>query len=161
QNELGLSAAGRTWVIFASMLTVSGLILLGGRLGDTLGRKRIFIIGVALFTISSAISAIAWDESALVLSRLLKGVAAAIVSPTAMALVATTFPKGPLRNAAAAVFGAMAGVGSVTGLVLGGVLTEVSWRLSFSVSVPIGLLVLYLARTALRETQKERMKLDI
>ena len=77
-----------------------------------------------------------------------------------MALVATTFPKGPARNAAMAVFGAMAGVGAVMGLVVGGALTEVSWRLAFLVNVPIGLLVIYLARTALRETQKERMKLD-
>jgi EmrB/QacA subfamily drug resistance transporter len=160
QNQLGLSAAGRSWVIFASMLTCSGLILLGGRLGDNIGRKRIFIIGVALFTISSAICGIAWDEAALVLGRLLKGVAVAIVAPTSMALMATTFPKGPARNAATAVFGAMAGVGSVTGVVVGGVLTEVSWRLAFLVSVPVGLLVLYLARAALRETQKKRMKLD-
>jgi MFS family permease len=93
-------------------------------------------------------------------ARLLKGVAAAIVAPTCFALVATTFPKGPERNAAMAVFGATGAVGSVTGLVVGGLLTEVSWRLAFLVSVPIGLLTLFLARTALRETQKERMKLD-
>jgi EmrB/QacA subfamily drug resistance transporter len=160
QNELGLSAAGRTWVILASLLTCSGLILLGGRLGDTIGRKRTFIIGVALFTIASTICGIAWDGGALVLARLLKGVAMAIVAPTSLALVATTFPKGPLRNAATAVFSAMAGTGGVVGLVVGGALTEASWRLAFLVPVPIGLLVLYLARTALRETQKERMKLD-
>ena len=135
-------------------------MLLGGRLGDTIGRKRAFIIGVALFTIASAMCGIAWDGGALVVARLLRGVALAIVAPTCFALVATTFPKGPARNAAAAVFGAMAGVGSVMGLVVGGVLTEVSWRLAFLVSVPIGLLVLFLARTMLRETQKERMKLD-
>ena len=86
--------------------------------------------------------------------------AAAILVPTCLALVATTFPKGPLRNAATAVLSATAGVGSVMGLVVGGALTEVSWRLAFLVNVPIGLLVLYLARTTLRETQKERMKLD-
>jgi hypothetical protein len=94
------------------------------------------------------------------LARLLQGVGAAIASPTGLALVATTFPKGPLRNAATAVFGAMTGVGSVMGLVVGGALTEVSWRLAFLVNVPIGLLMIYLSRTALRETQKERMKLD-
>jgi hypothetical protein len=93
-------------------------------------------------------------------ARLLQGVAAAIIAPTGMALVATTFAKGPLRNAAMAVLGAIGGVSSVLGLVVGGSLTEVSWRLVFLVNVPIGLLVLYLARTALRETQKERMKLD-
>jgi EmrB/QacA subfamily drug resistance transporter len=160
QNELGLSDAGRSWVITAYVLTFGGLILLGGRLGDTIGHKRAFIIGVALFTIVSAVCGIAWDGGALVVARLLQGVAAAIIAPTGIALVATTFAKGPLRNAAMAVLGAIGGVSSVLGLVVGGSLTEVSWRLVFLVNVPIGLLVLYLARSALRETQKERMKLD-
>jgi EmrB/QacA subfamily drug resistance transporter len=160
QNELGLSDAGRSWVITAYLLAFGGLMLLGGRLGDTIGRKRTFIIGAALFTIGSAMCGIAWDEGALVLARLLHGVAAAIVAPTCWALVATTFPKGPARNAATAVFGALGAVGAVLGLVVGGALTNVSWRLAFLVNVPIGLLVLYLARTTLRETQKERMKLD-
>src|ERR1700740_2751606 len=95
QNELSLSDAGRSWVITAYLLTFGGLMLLGGRLGDTFGRKRIFILGVALFTLASAMCGIAWDEGALVLARLLHGVAGAIVAPTSMALVATTFPKGP------------------------------------------------------------------
>jgi EmrB/QacA subfamily drug resistance transporter len=160
QNELGLSDAGRSWVITAYVLTFGGLMLLGGRLGDTIGRKRTFIVGVALFTIASAMCGIAWDEGTLVLARLLQGIGAAIASPTGLALVATTFPKGPARNAATAVLGAMTGVGSVMGLVVGGALTEVSWRLAFLVNVPIGLLMIYLAGTTLRETQKERMKLD-
>ena len=158
QNELGLSDAGRSWVITAYALTFGGLILLGGRLGDTIGRKRTFIVGVALFTVASAMCGIAWDGGALVLARLLHGVAAAIVAPTCMALVATTFPKGPTRNAATAVFGAMGAIGAVLGLVVGGALTGVSWRLAFLVNVPIGLLVIYLARTMLPETQKERTK---
>jgi EmrB/QacA subfamily drug resistance transporter len=160
QNELGLSDAGRSWVITAYLLTFAGLILLGGRLGDTIGRKRTFIVGVALFTLASAMCGIAWDGGALVVARLLHGAAGAIIAPTCMALVATTFPKGPARNAAMAVFSATGLVGGVMGLVVGGTLTEVSWRLAFLVNVPIGLLVIYLARTMLRETQKERMKLD-
>src|SRR6201987_3208136 len=160
QNELGLSDAGRSWVITAYGLTFGGLILLGGRLGDTFGRKRTLIAGVALFTLASAICGIAWDGGALVVARLLHGAAAAIVVPTCMALVATTFPKGPTRNAAAAMFGAMGAIGAVLGLVVGGALTGVSWRLAFLVNVPIGLLVIYLARTMLSETQKERTKLD-
>jgi hypothetical protein len=147
-------------VITAYMLAFGGLMLLGGRLGDTIGRKRTFIIGVALFTIASALCGIAWDEGALVMARLLKGAAAAVAAPTCWALVATTFPKGPLRNAAMAVLGATSSIGAVTGLVVGGALTEVSWRLEFLVNLPIGLLVIYLAITTLRETQKERMKLD-
>ncbi len=160
QNDLALSSAERSWVIFATLLTCNGLLLVGGRLGDTIGRKRTFMIGVALSTISSVMCGIAWDVGILIVGRLLKGVAIAILAPTCLALVATTFPKGQLRNAATAVFGAMISVGSVMGLVVGGVLTDVSWRLAVSVSAPIGLLVLFLARTALRETQKERMKLD-
>jgi EmrB/QacA subfamily drug resistance transporter len=160
QNELSLSDAGRSWVITAYVLTFGGLMLLGGRLGDTIGRKRTFIVGVALFTISSVLCAVAWDEVTLVIARLSQGVGSAIASPTGLALVATTFPKGPARNAATAVFAAMTAIGSVMGLVVGGALTEVSWRLAFMVNVPLGLVMIYLARTALRETNRERMKLD-
>jgi len=160
QDELNLSDAGRSWVITAYVLTFGGLMLLGGRLGDTIGRKRTFIVGVSLFTIASVLCGIAWDETTLVVARLLQGVGAAIASPTGLALVATTFPKGPARNAATAVFAAMTGVGSVMGLVVGGALTEVSWRLAFLVNIPIGILVIYLARTTLQETHRERMKLD-
>src|SRR4249919_3918690 len=160
QAELSLSDAGRSWVITAYVLTFGGLMLLGGRLGDTIGRKRTFIVGVALFTIASVLCGVAWDEATLVIARLLQGVGAAIASPTGLALVATTFPKGPARNAATAVFAAMTGIGSVMGLVVGGALTEVSLRLAFLVNVPLGLVMIYLARTTLRETHKERMKLD-
>ncbi|WP_396879175.1 MULTISPECIES: MFS transporter [Mycolicibacter] len=160
QDDLGLSDAGRGWVISAYVLTFGGLMLLGGRLGDTIGRKRTFISGVGLFTIASVLCAVAWDAPTLVIARLLQGVGSAIASPTALALIATTFPKGPARNAATAIFGAMTAVGSVMGLVVGGALTEVSWRLAFGINVPIGLLMIYLARTALTETHRERMKLD-
>jgi EmrB/QacA subfamily drug resistance transporter len=160
QENLGLSDAGRSWVITAYVLTFGGLILLGGRLGDTIGRKRTFVVGVALFTVASVLCGIAWDDATLVIARLLQGVGAAIASPTGLALIATTFPKGPGRNAATAVFGAMTGVGSVLGLVVGGALAELSWRLAFLVNVPIGLLMIYLAYTTLRETHRERLKLD-
>ncbi|MBY0291146.1 MAG: MFS transporter, partial [Mycobacteriaceae bacterium] len=160
QNELGLSDAGRSWVITAYLLTFGGLMLLGGRLGDTFGRKRTFIVAVAVFTIASALCGIAWDGGSLVVARLLQGVGAAIAIPVCLALAATTFPKGPARNTAIAVFGALGGVGAVLGLVLGGAITEVWWRLAFLANVPIGLLVICLAHTALRETQKQRVKLD-
>src|SRR5690349_23884323 len=160
QNELGLSDAGRSWVITAYVLTFGGLMLLGGRLGDTIGRKRTFIVGVAVFTLASILCGVAWNESSLVVARLLQGVGAAIASPTGLALIATTFPKGPARNAATAVFAAMTGVGSVMGLIVGGALTEVSWRWAFLINVPIGLVMIHLARTTLRETHRERLKLD-
>jgi len=161
QSELGLSDAGRSWVVSAYLLTFGGLILLGGRLGDVIGRKRTFILGVALFTFASVLCGLAWNGTALVVARLLHGVAAAIVAPTCVALLATIFPKGPTRNAATGVFAAMASIGAVLGLIVGGVLTGVSWRLAFLVNLPIGLLVIHLARTRLQETQKERMKLDV
>lgn len=160
QNELGLSDAARSWVITAYMLTFGGLMLLGGRLGDTIGRKRAFIVGVALFTFASMLCGVAWDGGALISARLLHGGAAAITTPTILALIATTFPTGPERNFATAVFGAMSGLGGVLGLAVGGALTDVSWRLAFLVNVPIGLAVIYLAVITLQETQKERMKLD-
>jgi EmrB/QacA subfamily drug resistance transporter len=160
QNDLNLSDAGRSWVITAYVLTFGGLMLLGGRLGDTIGRKRTFIAGVALFAISSILCGLAWDESTMVIARLAQGVGAAIASPTALALVATTFPKGPARNAATAIFAAMTGIGSVMGLIIGGALTEVSWRLAFLINVPIGLLMIYLAYTTLTETHRAAVKLD-
>ena len=161
QNELNLSDAGRSWVLTAYLLAYGGLMLVGGRIGDTIGRKRAFMVGVALFTIASAVCGIARNGGTLIAARLLEGVAAAIIAPTTVALVATTFPKGPTRNAAMAVLGAMASISSVLSLVVGGALADVAWRLVFLVNVPIGLLVIYLARTALRETQLERMKLDV
>jgi EmrB/QacA subfamily drug resistance transporter len=160
QDELSLSDAGRSWVITAYVLTFGGLMLLGGRLGDTIGRKRTFIVGVALFTIASILCGLAWNEGTLVTARLLQGVGAAIASPTALALIATTFPKGPARNAATAIFAAMTGVGSVMGLIVGGALTEVSWRWAFLINIPIGILMIHLARKTLRETHREPLKLD-
>jgi len=160
QTELGLSDATRSWVISIYVLASGGLLLLGGRIGDTIGHKRTLIVGAALFTITSALCGVAWSGGVLVLARLVKGVAAAIVTPTAMALVATMFPKGPERNTAMVVFGTVSSIGSVVGLVAGGALTEMSWRLAFLVNVPIGLLVIWLAQSTLRETAKERMKLD-
>jgi EmrB/QacA subfamily drug resistance transporter len=160
QNDLGLSDSTRGWVISIYVLASGGLLLLGGRIGDTFGHKRTLLVGAALFTITSAMCGIAWGGGVLIVARLLKGVAAAIVTPTAMALVATMFPKGPERNTAMVVFGTMASIGSVVGLVAGGALTEISWRLAFLMNVPIGLVVIYLAASALRETEKERMKLD-
>jgi EmrB/QacA subfamily drug resistance transporter len=159
QDEFGLTDSGRSWVLTAYLLTFGGLMLLGGRLGDTFGRKRIFIIGVALFTLASALCGLAWDESSIVVARLLHGAAAAIIAPTSLSLVATTFAKGPQRNAATAVLGAMGGVGVVTSLVVGAALTAISWRLGFLVNVPIGLAVIYLARV-MPESKQAGIKLD-
>lgn len=161
QSELGLSDAARGWVITAYVLTFGGLMLLGGRLGDTFGRKRTFIVATALFTIASATCGLAWNAASLLSGRLLQGVAAGILAPTCLALIATTFPKGPGRNAATAICGATNGVSAVFALTVGGALTDVSWRIIFIANVPLGVAVIWLARTALRETQTKRMKLDV
>lgn len=161
QRELGLSDAGRNMVITAYLLTFGGLVLLGGQLGDILGRKRTFLLGVGLFTAASVLCGVAWDGGVLVMARLLHGAAAAIVAPTSIALVASTFPKGPARNAAAAAFGAMAAIGAVLGIVVGGMLCEFSWRLAFLINVPIGLVVVYLAHAMLTESRPRRVKPDI
>lgn len=161
QEDLGLSDAGRNWVITSYALTFGGLMLLGGRLGDAFGRKRVFIGGVALFTIASLLCGLAVNEATLVAARALQGVGAAVASPTALALVATTFAPGPVRNQAIAIFAAMTGVGSVTGLIVGGALTEVSWRWIFLINVPIGVVILLLAFGALAETGTERLTLDV
>ncbi|WP_085999532.1 MFS transporter [Rhodococcus triatomae] len=161
QEDLGLSDAGRNWVITSYALTFGGLMLLGGRLGDAFGRKRVFIAGVAIFTVTSLLCGLAFNEATLVAARALQGVGAAIASPTALALVATTFAPGPVRNQAIAIFAAMTGVGSVTGLIVGGALTEVSWRWIFLINVPIGVLILVFAFGSLAETNAERLKLDV
>ncbi|KUI20391.1 MFS transporter [Mycobacterium sp. GA-1285] len=160
QNALDLSDAGRSWVVTAYLLAFGGLLLVGGRLGDIFGHKRTYIVGVVLFTIASAVCGIARDGGILIGFRLLQGAAGAIIAPASLALVATTFPKGPVRNAALGVLGAMIGVSSVLSLVVGGTLAEVGWRFIFLLNVPIGLLVICIARIALRETELKRVKLD-
>ncbi|MFC9789886.1 MFS transporter [Rhodococcus sp. NPDC127528] len=161
QSDLDLSDSGRNWVLTSYALAFGGLMLLGGRLGDVFGRKRMFISGVALFTVSSLLCGLAVNEATLVAARALQGVGAAVASPTALALVATTFAPGPVRNQAIAIFAAMTGVGSIAGLVIGGALTQVSWRWIFLINVPIGLLIVALAVVALVETGSERIPLDV
>ncbi|MCK8670499.1 MULTISPECIES: MFS transporter [unclassified Rhodococcus (in: high G+C Gram-positive bacteria)] len=161
QADLGLSDAGRNWVLTSYALAFGGLMLLGGRLGDSFGRKRMFVAGVGLFTLASLLCGLATGEAMLIAARALQGVGAAVASPTALALVATTFAPGPARNRAIAVFAAMTGVGSIAGLILGGALTQVSWRWIFLINVPIGVLIAVAATLVLRETATERLALDV
>ncbi|TQF67251.1 MFS transporter [Rhodococcus spelaei] len=161
QQDLGLSDSGRNWVLTSYALAFGGLMLLGGRLGDAFGRKKMFISGVALFTLASLACGLAFNEFTLVAARFLQGVGAAVASPTALALVATTFAAGPARNQAIAIFAAMTGIGSIAGLIIGGALTEVSWRLIFLINVPIGAVIVACAFVALRETASERLTLDV
>ncbi|MGC0363571.1 EmrB/QacA subfamily drug resistance transporter [Rhodococcus sp. 27YEA15] len=161
QEDLELGDSGRNWVITSYALTFGGLMLLGGRLGDTFGRKKMFLGGVVLFTFASLACGLATNEAMLIAARSVQGIGAAVASPTALALVATTFAPGPVRNQAIAIFAAMTGIGSVAGLIIGGALTQVSWRWIFLINVPIGLLIIALAIFALRETGSERLALDV
>ena len=161
QAELDLSDAAKSWVITAYVLAFGGLLLLGGRVGDAIGHKRAFISGVGVFTLASLICGLATEQWTLIAARALQGVGAAVAAPTGLALIATTFAVGHARNQAMAVSAAMQGLGSVLGLVLGGALTVISWRLAFLINVPIGIVIIWIAVTRLAETHHERLKLDI
>lgn len=161
QAELGLSDVGKSWVITAYVLTFGGLLLLGGRVGDAIGHKRAFLCGVGVFTVASLICGLATNGSVLIAARALQGVGAAVAAPTGLALIATTYAVGQARNRALAVSAAMQGAGSVLGLVLGGALTVVSWRLAFLINVPLGILIVIIALRRIVETHHERLELDI
>ena len=161
QDELSLSDAGKSWVITAYVLTFGGLLLLGGRVGDAIGHKRAFISGVGVFTIASMACGLATDGPLLIAARAVQGMGAAVAAPTGLALIATTYAVGHARNRAIAISAAMQGIGSVLGLVLGGALTVISWRLAFLINLPIGVLIIWIGLTRLEETRHERLKLDV
>ncbi len=161
QAELDLSDAGKSWVITAYVLAFGGLLLLGGRIGDAIGHKRAFLSGVGTFTIASLVCGLATDEITLIVARAVQGTGAAVAAPTGLALIAVTYSVGHARNRALAVSAAMQATGSVLGLVLGGALTVVSWRLAFLINVPIGIVIIAIAVMRLAETHHERLKLDV
>ena len=147
QADLDLSDAGKSWVITAYVLTFGGLLLLGGRVGDAIGHKRAFLSGVGVFTIASLVCGLATDGVTLIVARAVQGTGAAVAAPTGLALIATTYAVGHARNRAMAVSAAMQAIGSVLGLVLGGALTVISWRLAFLINVPIGIVIIAIAVT--------------
>ncbi len=161
QADLDLSDAAKSWVITAYVLTFGGLLLLGGRVGDAIGRKRAFISGVGLFTLASLVCGLATDTATLIAARAVQGIGAAVAAPTGLALIATTYAPGRARNQALAVSAAMQGLGSVLGLVLGGALTVVSWRLAFLINIPIGIAIIAIAAARVNETYRERLRLDL
>jgi EmrB/QacA subfamily drug resistance transporter len=161
QTDLGFSAANLPWVINAYVVAFGGLLLLGGRTGDLLGRRRIFMAGIGLFTLASLLGGMAQGEAWLLAARALQGIGAAIVAPTALALITTTFPAGPPRNRAFAVYAAMSGAGAAIGLILGGALTEVSWRWTLFINIPIGILLIALAPRFLGESAPQHGRFDL
>ncbi|TDO43158.1 EmrB/QacA subfamily drug resistance transporter [Kribbella sp. VKM Ac-2527] len=161
QTDLGFTNASLPWVVNAYALAFGGLLLLGGRIGDILGRRKVFIFGVVLFGVASFLGGIAQNETVLLASRILQGLAAAAASPNALALITTTFPAGKERNRAMAVYAAMSGAGAAVGLILGGLLTEASWRWTFFINTPIGLIVAVLAFRFLGESARQTGKFDL
>jgi EmrB/QacA subfamily drug resistance transporter len=150
-----------TWALNAYTLAFGGLLLLGGRSGDILGRRRMFIIGLGLFTLGSFLGGIAGTFEFLLIGRIVQGVGGAIASPTALSLIANTFAEGRERTRAFAVYAAVSGAGAALGLLLGGILTEyLSWRWVLFVNVPIGLLLMVGAFFYLTETERHRGRFD-
>jgi EmrB/QacA subfamily drug resistance transporter len=146
ERAFGVGTSEVQWVVTGYAIAFSGLLVLGGRAADMLGRRRIFIVGLIVFSLASLAGGLAVDPVLLVASRLVQGAGAALVAPAALSLITTSFPAGPRRTRAIGLYGSMASVGFVAGQVLGGVLVEwTSWRAVFLVNVPIGLAVAILA----------------
>jgi EmrB/QacA subfamily drug resistance transporter len=162
QHSLHFSTTNLTWVIDVYILVFGGLLLLGGRAGDILGRRRMFLAGITLFALASLAGGLATTQLLLVTARAVQGVGAAIASPTALALIAVTFDEGSARNRAMAVYASMTAAGGALGLLLGGALVEwASWRWVFFVNVPIGLLVLAVTPFVLPKVDGHGGHLDI
>ena len=157
KRDLGFSDGGLQWVISAYALTFGGFLMLGGRATDLFGRRRVFVAGLALFSVASLAGGFARASWALVAARALQGVGGAIVSPAALSLLTTTFPEGPARNRAMGWFGTMSTVGFAVGMMLGGLLTgAVGWEWVMFINVPIGLAVILMAPLALPPGRESR-----
>ena len=162
QHALGFSDTNLEWVVNAYALTFGGLLLLGGRSGDLLGRRRIFVVGILVFTLASLLGGFATDQAWLLTARAIQGVGGALAAPTALSLIAVTFPEGPPRNRAMGVYAAMSVSGAGVGLVIGGLLTTyASWRWVLFVNVPIGILVALAAPRVLGESQRRPGRFDL
>jgi EmrB/QacA subfamily drug resistance transporter len=156
RTDLHFSQENLQWVITAYSIFFGGFLLLGGRLADLLGRRRLFVVGLALFTVSSLLDGLAWSEGSLIAFRALQGLGAALLSPAALSILTTTFTEGRERNRALGVWGAASSSGGAAGVLLGGVLTsELGWSWIFFINVPVGALVIGLTPFLLRESRAE------
>jgi EmrB/QacA subfamily drug resistance transporter len=162
QAALGFSGSGLEWVVNAYALAFGGLLLLGGRAGDLLGRRRMFVTGLLVFSAASLAGGLATSQAWLLAARAVQGVGGAIVAPTALALIATTFPAGPPRSRAMGVYAAMSAAGGAAGLLAGGLLvTYASWRWVLFVNVPVGIAVALAALAVLPGTARRPGPLDL
>jgi EmrB/QacA subfamily drug resistance transporter len=161
RQSLDFSATGLSWVVNSYALAFGGMLLLGGRAGDILGRRRMLVIGVLVFTAASFFGGLSPNSSVLLISRILQGVGAAMAAPSTLSLIYTNFHEAESRSKAISYFSAISGVGASLGLVLGGVITSaLSWHWVFFINVPIGIAVAYVAPRALRESQLQPGKFD-
>src|SRR3954469_15808655 len=152
--DLGFSQENLQWVISAYALAFGGFLLLGGRAADLLGRRRVFIAGLIVFSAASLMAGLAWSDTSLIAARTIQGLGAAIISPAALSILTTTFAEGRERNVALGVWGAVGGFGAAAGVLLGGVLTDaLSWEWIFFVNVPVGVTAFVLAPLLLRESR--------
>ena len=162
EHDLGFSPTGLSWVQNAYVLTFGGLLLLGARAGDLLGRRRVFMAGLGLFTAASLVGGLAQSEAWLLAARAVQGVGAAIAAPSTLALLTTTFAEGEARTRAVALYASASAAGGSIGLLLGGVLTDlVSWRYGLFINVPIGLTVIALAPRFLPDTEPRHGHFDL
>src|ERR1700692_5116628 len=146
RTDLHFSQESLQWVITAYSIMFGGVLLLGGRLADLLGRRRLFVAGIILFTVSSLLDGLAWSEGSLIAFRSLQGLGAAVLSPAALSILTTTFKEGRERNIALGVWGAASGSGGAAGVLLGGVLTRAfGWSWIFFVNLPVGVLLFFVA----------------
>jgi EmrB/QacA subfamily drug resistance transporter len=160
--DLGFSATGLSWAQNAYTLTFGGLLLLGARAGDLAGRRRMFTVGIAIFTVASLAVGVAQTPGWMIGARAVQGLGAAILAPSTLALLSTSFPEGPQRTRAMAAYGALAGIGTSIGLILGGVLTEaLSWRVGFLLNVPVGIAAILTAPRYLPETARHAGRLAV
>jgi EmrB/QacA subfamily drug resistance transporter len=156
KDDLHFSQESLQWVVTAYSILFGGVLLLGGRMADLLGRRRLFMVGLALFTTFSLLDGLAWSEGSLIAFRSLQGLGAALLSPAALSILTTTFAEGRERNLALGVWGAVSGSGGAAGVLLGGALTSaLSWSWIFFSNVPVGLLVLALAPRLVRESRAD------
>src|SRR5512132_550417 len=156
KTDLDFSQANLQWVISAYAIMFGGVLLLGGRLADLLGRRRLFIAGILLFTVSSLLDGLAWSEGSLIAFRSLQGLGAALVSPAALSMLTILFREGRERNVALGIWGAVSGSGGAAGVLLGGALTSAfSWSWIFFINVPVGVVVLALVPFLLRESRAD------
>src|SRR5437762_11977768 len=159
QKDLHIAESTVQWVITAYAITFGGFLLLGGRAADLLGRRRIFLVGLVLFTLASLTCGLASSAGVLIASRAVQGLGAAIISPATLSIITTTFDEGAERNKALGIWGAMGGSGAAAGVLFGGILTKyLGWEWIFFVNAPVGALVLALTPRFVRESRIEGVR---